>query len=127
MVDGPYGQEDYPDGVKAFYDEDRLACVAFDAAVGPQIVLSGFELAGCGATEARQFLFKLASEYDLSVLYTADGSLALVEMEVLLRSQWVNGVQVSRPFVVKEEWFDSEYHRDRLPLEGEQLPPCGPA
>ncbi|MFJ7630956.1 hypothetical protein ACIQZN_31190 [Streptomyces sp. NPDC097595] len=122
MTDGPYGQEDFPDGVKVFYDENRLACVAFDAIQGPQILLFGFDLSGRKSTEAQPLLFDFAEEHELSVLYTSDGSLALTEMEVLLRSQSVDGVQVSRPVIVKEEWLDSEYYRDRLPLEGEPFP-----
>ncbi|MEU3224716.1 hypothetical protein ABZ695_16350 [Streptomyces sp. NPDC006976] len=122
VADGPYGQEDFPDGVKVFYDDGRLACVAFDAISGPQILLSSFELAGRNSAEAQKFLFDFASEHELSVLYTSDGSLALTEMEVLLRSQWIHGAQVSRPLIVKEEWLDSDYYRDRLPLEGEPLP-----
>ncbi|MFF2851363.1 hypothetical protein ACFVT5_34295 [Streptomyces sp. NPDC058001] len=34
---GPYGQEDFPDGVQVFYDAGRLACVALDAMTGPQV------------------------------------------------------------------------------------------
>jgi len=33
---GPYGEEGYPNGVRAFYDAESLACVALDAVVGPQ-------------------------------------------------------------------------------------------
>lgn len=45
-VGGPYAQEDFPDGVKTFYDAGKLACVALDAVTGPQVFLSGFPLAG---------------------------------------------------------------------------------
>jgi hypothetical protein len=41
-VGGPYGQEDFSDGVKAFYDAGQLSCVALDAVIGPQVWLAGF-------------------------------------------------------------------------------------
>ncbi|MFE2141532.1 hypothetical protein ACFXA3_07200 [Streptomyces sp. NPDC059456] len=45
-VGGPYGQEDFSDGVKAFYDAGQLACVALDAVIGPQVCLAGFPWQG---------------------------------------------------------------------------------
>ncbi|GAB2934757.1 hypothetical protein GCM10027075_39090 [Streptomyces heilongjiangensis] len=36
---GPYAREDFPDGVKAFHDAGKLACVALDAVTGPQVFL----------------------------------------------------------------------------------------
>ncbi|MCV2459345.1 hypothetical protein OEB94_08695 [Streptomyces sp. ICN988] len=67
---GPYAQEDFPDGVKAFYDAGKLACVA------------------------------------------------LTDIGVLLRSQQVGAARLTRPLFAKEEWLESEYFRDHLPLEG---------
>lgn len=51
-VGGPYAQEDFPDGVKAFYEAGKLACVALDAVTGPQVFLSGFPLAGSDPSRA---------------------------------------------------------------------------
>lgn len=45
-VGDPYGREDYPNGVKAFYDAGSLACVALDAVIGPQAFLAGFPTGG---------------------------------------------------------------------------------
>jgi hypothetical protein len=43
---------------------------------------------------------------------------SLTDPGVLLRSQEVGGVRMSRPVFVKDDWLESEYYRDRLPLEG---------
>lgn len=48
----PYAMEDLPNGVKAFYDAGKLACVALDAVTGPQVFLSGFPLAGSDPSRA---------------------------------------------------------------------------
>jgi hypothetical protein len=117
-VGGPYGQEDFADGVKVFYDEDGLACVALDAVTGPQVLLAGSPLAGGDPEQTQQFLLDYAAEHGSCLLYTPDNSLSLTDLGLLLRSQRVGDVRLSRPLVVKEEWLDSEYHRDRLPLEG---------
>ncbi|MFI7413541.1 hypothetical protein ACIBU0_33210 [Streptomyces sp. NPDC049627] len=118
LVGGPYGQEDFADGVKVFYDAGELACIALDAVRGPQVLLAGFALAGRDPEQAHQFLLDYAAECGSCLLYTLDGSLALTDLGVLLRSQEVGGVRMSRPVFVKEDWLESEYYRDRLPLEG---------
>ncbi|MFG2370175.1 hypothetical protein ACGFY9_01680 [Streptomyces sp. NPDC048504] len=117
-VGGPYAQEDFADGVKVFYDAGRLACVALDAVTGPQVSLVGTPLAGRDPEQAHQFLLDYAVEYGSCLLYTTDGSLSLTDLGLLLRSQQVGDVRLSRPLLVKEEWLESEYYRDRLPLEG---------
>ncbi|MEU8926095.1 hypothetical protein AB0D10_35045 [Kitasatospora sp. NPDC048545] len=117
-VGGPYGQEDFPNGVKAFYDVGRLACVALDAVIGPQVWLAGFPLAGSDPGWGQQFLPDHASEHGNWILFTADASLALTDLGILLRDQRVGDVRLTRPLFVKEEWLESEYYRDRLPLEG---------
>ncbi|MFE2853905.1 hypothetical protein ACFXJO_22600 [Streptomyces lavendulae] len=115
---GPYGQEDFPDGVKAFYDAGRLACVALDAVTGPQVWLAGFPLAGSDPGEGQQFLLDHAAEHGNWILFTPDASLALTDLGILLRDQRVGEARLTRPLFVKEEWLESEYYRDRLPLEG---------
>jgi hypothetical protein len=45
-IGGPYEQEDFPSGVKAFYAAGNLVCVALDAVTGPQVLRAGFPLAG---------------------------------------------------------------------------------
>ena len=117
-VGGPYEQEDFPDGVKAFYDAGRLACVALDAVAGPQVFLAGFPLAGSDPAQGHQFLLDYAAEHENWVLYTPDESLSLTDLGLLLRSQRVGEVCLTRPLFVKEEWLESQYHRDHLPLEG---------
>ncbi|MCX5174383.1 hypothetical protein [Streptomyces virginiae] len=117
-VGGPYAQEDFPDGLKAFYEAGKLACVALDAVTGPQVFLSGFPLAGSDPEQGRQFLLDHAAEHGNWVLYTPDDSLSLTDLGVLLRSQQVGAARLTRPLFVKEEWLDSQYFRDRLPLEG---------
>ncbi|MFK0143427.1 hypothetical protein [Streptomyces murinus] len=116
QVGGPYAQEDFPDGVKAFYDVGKLACVALDAVTGPQVFLSGFPLAGSDPEQGRQFLLDHAAEHGNCLLYTSDDSLSLTDLGVLLRSQQVGAARLTRPLFVKEEWLDSEYFRDHLPL-----------
>lgn len=115
---GDYDQENFPGGVKAFYDEGKLACVALDAVAGPQVFLAGFPLAGSPANRGQQFLADHAGEHGNCVLFTADGSLALVDLGILLRDQRVGDESLTRPLFVKQEWFESEHYRDHLPLEG---------
>ncbi|MFE1406906.1 hypothetical protein ACFW5D_25270 [Streptomyces sp. NPDC058770] len=117
-VDGPYGQENFSDGVKAFYDAGRLACVALDAVIGPQVWLADFPLAGSDAGQGQQFLLDYAAEHGNWILFTPDASLALTDLGILLRDQRVGEARLTRPLFVKEAWLESEYYRDRLPLEG---------
>lgn len=118
-VGGPYGQEDFASGVKVFYDPETggLACVALDAVVGPQVFLAGVPLAGGHPGRGQEFLLDYAGEHGHCLLFTADGSLALTDLGVLLRDQKVGGIRLTRPLFVKEAWLESEYYRDRLPLE----------
>jgi hypothetical protein len=118
QVGGPCGQENFADGVKVFYDGGRLACVALDAVVGPQAFLAGWALAGRDPEQAQQFLLDHAAERGNCLLYTPDDSLALTDLGLLLRSQRIGDEFLSRPLFVIEEWLESEYYRDRLPLEG---------
>ncbi|MGW1958553.1 hypothetical protein ACWCPI_38430 [Streptomyces sp. NPDC001920] len=115
---GPYAQEDFRDGVKAFYDAGKLACVALDAVTGPQVSLSGFPLAGSDPEQGKQFLLDHAEEHGNCLLYTPDDSLSLTDIGLLLRSQQVGAARLTRPLFVKKEWLESEYFRDHLPLEG---------
>jgi len=117
-VAGPYGQENFSDGVKAFYDAGRLACVALDAVIGPQVWLADFPLAGSDAGQGQQFLLDHAAEHWNWILFTPDASLALTDLGILLRDQRVGEAWLTRPLFVKEAWLESEYYRDRLPLEG---------
>ncbi|GGV43420.1 hypothetical protein ACIRPR_33925 [Streptomyces griseoflavus] len=116
-VGGPYEQEDFPDGLKAFYEAGRLACVAMDAVTGPQVFLSGFPLAGSDPEQGHQFLLDHAAEHGNWVLYTPDDSVSLTDLGLLLRSQLVGEARLTRPLFVKEEWLESQYFRDHLPLE----------
>ncbi|MFE7602321.1 hypothetical protein [Streptomyces sp. NPDC057494] len=116
-VGGLYEQEDFPDGVTAFYEASRLACVALDAVTGPQVFLSGFPLAGSDPEQGHQFLLDHAAEHGNWVLYTPDDSVSLTDLGLLLRSQRVGAARLSRPLFAKEEWLDSQYFRDHLPLE----------
>jgi hypothetical protein len=118
-VGGPYGQENFADGVKAFYDADvgGLACVALDAVVGPQVFLAGFPLAGSDPGRGQQFLLDHAAEHGNWILFTPDASLALTDLGLLLRDQQVGTVRLTRPLFVKEAWLESQYYRDHLPLE----------
>ncbi|MFJ3654265.1 hypothetical protein ACIPPR_13255 [Streptomyces nigra] len=112
-VGGPYAQEAFPGALKTFYDAGMLACVALDAVAGPQVFLSGFPLTRSDLEQGQQFLL----EHGNYVLYTPDDSLSLTDLGVLLRSQRVGAARLTRPLFVKEEWLESEYFRDRLPLE----------
>ncbi|MET9117781.1 hypothetical protein ABZX38_26775 [Streptomyces longwoodensis] len=117
-MDGLYGQHNLPNGVKAFYDAGKLACVALDAVVGPQVFLAGFPLTGSDHGQGQQFLLDQAAEHGHCILFTSDGSLSLTDLGILLRSQRVGEAWLTRPLFVREEWLESEYYRDRLPLEG---------
>jgi hypothetical protein len=99
---GPYAQEDFPD------DAGKLACVALDPVTGPQVFLSGFPLAGSDPEQVQQFLLDHAAEHGNCLLYTPDDSLSLTDIDVLLRSQQVGAVRLTRPLFVKEEWLKSE-------------------
>jgi hypothetical protein len=115
-VGGRYGQENFPDGVKAFYDAGELGCVALDAVIGPQVVMAGFPLAGSDWGQGQEFLLEHAGTHDHSVLFTADGS-AASDVGVLLRWQRAGEAWLTRPLFLKAEWLESDYYRD-LPLEG---------
>ncbi|MER6378324.1 hypothetical protein ABT255_61390 [Streptomyces mirabilis] len=115
---GPYRREDFADGVAAFYDAGKLACVALDAITGPQVYLAGFALAGRDPEQAHQYLLGYAAEHGNCLLYTPDDSLSLTDLGLILRAQQIADVRLSRPLFVIEEWLDSEYYRERLPLEG---------
>ncbi|MFC8201482.1 hypothetical protein ACFUTV_39715 [Streptomyces sp. NPDC057298] len=117
---GPYAQEDFADGVKVFYDEGKLACVAMDAVTGPQVFLAGVALAGRDPEEAYQYLLDHAAEHGNCLAYTPDESLALTDLGLLLRVQQIGDVLLTRPLFVMEEWLESEYYcaRGHLPLEG---------
>ncbi|MFD5858388.1 hypothetical protein [Streptomyces chartreusis] len=69
-ADGPYAQEDFADGVKVFYEEGRMACVALDAVTGPQVLLAGFALAGRDPEEAYPYLLDHAAEHGNWLAYT---------------------------------------------------------
>lgn len=116
-VGGPYEQEDFRDGVKAFYEASGLACVALDAVTGPQVFLSGFPLAGSDPEQGHQFLLDHAAEHGNCLLYAPDDSVALADLGLLLRSQQAGEARLTRPLFAKEEWLDSQYFRDHLPLE----------
>ncbi|MEV0173065.1 hypothetical protein AB0I00_18350 [Streptomyces sp. NPDC050803] len=121
-VGRPYGQEDFADGVKVFYDAGKLACVALDAVTGPQVLLAGFALAGRDPGQVQQFLLDYAAEHGSCLLYTPDGSLSLADLGLLVRSQKVGDVCLSRPLLVTKAWLESHHHRDHLPLEGAAVP-----
>ncbi|MGW0770718.1 hypothetical protein [Streptomyces sp. NPDC002676] len=116
-VGGPYAQEDFPDGVSVFYDAAKLACVALDAATGPQVALADVPLTGRDPQQTQQWLLDYAAEHGNCLLYTLDGSLALTDLGLLLRSQQVGNAHLTRPLIVIEEWLESTYYRDHLPLE----------
>ncbi|MET9586119.1 hypothetical protein ABZY10_24065 [Streptomyces sp. NPDC006539] len=64
-----------------------------------------------------QFLLDHAAEHGNWVLYTPDESLSLTDLGLLLRSQQVGEARPTRPLFVMEEWLESQYYRDHLPLE----------
>ncbi|MEU9288962.1 hypothetical protein AB0D57_30900 [Streptomyces sp. NPDC048275] len=119
-VGGPYAQEDFAGGVKVFYDEGKLACVALDAVTGPQVFLAGFALAGRDPEQAHQYLLDHAAEHGNCLAYTPDHSLALTDLGLLLRVQQIADALLSRPLFMIEQWLESEYYcaRGHLPLEG---------
>lgn len=121
LVEGPYAQQNFTDGVKVFfYDEGMLTCVAMDAVTGPQVFLADFALAGRDPEQAHQYLLDHAAEHGNCLAYTPDHSLALTDLGLLLRVQQVGEALLSRPLFVIEEWLESEYYcaRGHLPLEG---------
>ncbi|MFI5754960.1 HEAT repeat domain-containing protein [Streptomyces sp. NPDC051569] len=122
-VGGPYAQEDFATaGVSVFYDDaGHLACVALAAATGPQTTLAGVPLAGRDPEQMEQWLLEdYAAEHGGTILFTLDGSFALTDLGLLIRSQRIGDIRLTRPLIVIEDWFESTYHRDHLPLEGPQ-------
>ncbi|MEU2600762.1 hypothetical protein ABZ669_27030 [Streptomyces hirsutus] len=120
-VGGPYAQEEFATaGVSVFYDDaGHLACIALGAATGPQTTLAGVPLAGRDPGQMEQWLLEdHAAEHEGSILFTPDGSFALTDLGLLIRTQQVGGTRLTRPLIVIEDWFESTYHRDHLPLEG---------
>ncbi|WP_326698672.1 hypothetical protein OG909_15895 [Streptomyces sp. NBC_01754] len=80
--------------------------------------MAGFRLAGSYAGQGQQFLLDHAAEHGNWILFTPDASLARTDLGVLLREQRVGEARLTRPLFVKEAWLESDYRRDRLPLEG---------
>ncbi|MEV7858518.1 HEAT repeat domain-containing protein [Streptomyces hirsutus] len=120
-VGGPYAQEDFATaGVSVFYDDaGHLACIALGAATGPQTTLAGVPLAGRDPGQMEQWLLEdYAAEHGATILFTLDGSFALTDLGLLIRTQQIGGTRLTRPLIVIEDWFESTYHRDHLPLEG---------
>ncbi|WP_326756383.1 HEAT repeat domain-containing protein [Streptomyces hirsutus] len=120
-VGGPCAQEDFATaGVSVFYDDaGHLACIALGAATGPQTTLAGVPLAGRDPGQMEQWLLEdYAAEHEGSILFTPDGSFALTDLGLLIRTQQIGGTRLTRPLIVIEDWFESTYHRDHLPLEG---------
>ncbi|MFI5569205.1 HEAT repeat domain-containing protein [Streptomyces sp. NPDC051740] len=120
-VGGPYAQENFATaGVSVFYnDAGHLACVALGAATGPQTTLVGVPLAGQDPERMEQWLLEdYAAEHGATILFTLDGSFALTDLGLLIRTQRIGDTRLTRPFIVTEDWFESTYHRDHLPLEG---------
>ncbi|WP_063759517.1 hypothetical protein [Streptomyces sp. NRRL S-37] len=119
-VGGPYAQEDFATtGVSVFYDgTGHLACVALGAATGPQTALAGVPLAGQDPGEMEQWLLEgYAAEHGATILFTPDGSFALTDLGLLIRTRRTGGTHLTRPLLVTQDWFASAYHRDHLPLE----------
>ncbi|MFF2851364.1 hypothetical protein ACFVT5_34300 [Streptomyces sp. NPDC058001] len=81
--------------------------------------MAGFPLAGRDPEHAHQYLLDHAAQHGNCLLYTLDDSLSLTDLGLLMRSQQVGEARLTRPLFVKEEWLESEYYRDRLPLEGD--------
>ncbi|MGW6145213.1 hypothetical protein ACWFRM_33800 [Streptomyces sp. NPDC055144] len=117
QVGGPYGQENFADGVKVSCDEEKLACVSLDAVVGPQVFLVGWALAGRDPEQAHHFLLDHAAEHGNCLLYTPDDSLALTDLGLLLRARQIGDVFFA-PTLRDRGMMESEYYRDHLPLEG---------
>ncbi|WP_406016813.1 hypothetical protein OG520_44990 (plasmid) [Streptomyces sp. NBC_00984] len=61
-----------------------------------------------------------AAEYGGTILFTLDGSFALTDLGLLIRTQQIGDTCLTRPLIVIEDWFESTYYRDRLPLKGPQ-------
>ncbi|MFI8535063.1 hypothetical protein ACIGMX_33070 [Streptomyces aquilus] len=82
---GPYSQEDFADGLKAFYDAGTSACVALDAVMGPQVLPAGFTLVGRDPEQAHQLLLDYAAEQGSCSAYTPDDSLTLTDLRIQRR------------------------------------------
>ncbi|MFJ7497633.1 HEAT repeat domain-containing protein [Streptomyces sp. NPDC097727] len=120
---GRYAQEDFATaGVSVFYDDaGHLACIALAAATGPQTTLAGVSLAGRDPEQMEQWLLEdYAAEHGGTILFTLDGSFALTDLGLLIRTQRIGDTRLTRPLIVIEDWFESTYYRDHLPLEGPQ-------
>ncbi|MFE3907376.1 hypothetical protein ACFXPY_46005 [Streptomyces sp. NPDC059153] len=105
-----------------FYDDaGHLACIALAAATGPQSTLAGVSLAGRDPEQMEQWLLEdYAAEHGGTVLFTLDGSFALTDLGLLIRTQRIGDTRLARPLIVIEDWFESTYYRDHLPLERPQ-------
>ncbi|MFD3657804.1 HEAT repeat domain-containing protein [Streptomyces sp. NPDC058620] len=120
---GPYAQEDFAGaGVSVFYDDPgKVACIALGAVTGPQTSLDGVLLAGQDPEQMEQWLlWDYAAEHGGNVLFTPDGSFALTDLGLLIRSQQIGANRLTRPLLVIEDWFESQYYREHLPLEAPQ-------
>ncbi|MFG2406449.1 HEAT repeat domain-containing protein [Streptomyces brevispora] len=120
-VGGSYGQEDFAAaGVSVYYDDaGNLACIALAATTGPQTTLADIPLAGQDPEQMEQWLLDdYAAEHGGTILFTTDGSFALTDLGLLIRTQRIGDTSLTRPLLVIEDWLESTYHRDHLPLEG---------
>lgn len=108
------GQENFSGvGVSVYYNFGKLVCVAVDARVGPQIVLSGFALTGRVPSEMEEWLLGYVEDRGLDLLYTHEGTPGSAELGLLLRGQRAGDILLTRPLVLLSEWSENSW--DCLP------------
>ncbi|MFD8869128.1 hypothetical protein ACFV1F_33205 [Streptomyces sp. NPDC059590] len=115
QIDGfPPGQENFSDvGVSVYYASGKLACVAVDARVGPQIVLAGVALTGRVPSETEAWLCGYVEEHGLDLRYTHEATPGSAELGLLLRVQRAGDILLTRPLVLLSEWLENSW--DCLP------------
>ncbi len=112
---GPYRREDFADGGWCFTTRANWRAWRWMRSPVLQVYLAGFAPAGRDPEQAHQYLLGYAAEHGNCLLYTPDD--LRPDLGLILRAQQIADVHLSRPLFVIEEWLDSEYYRERLPLE----------
>lgn len=92
-------------GVTTFYTESaRLAGVAVDALMGPQVRWGETALVGCVPSEIERWIADHARAHGLELLYTIEGNPELVDLGLVMRVQRAGDVVLTRPLFLIREW-----------------------
>ncbi|MFJ6053413.1 hypothetical protein [Streptomyces sp. NPDC092307] len=97
--------------VRTYFVDDRLSCVAADAAHGPQVTLWGRQLTGRVPDDLERFLGHAHACEVVDVSYGPRGNPGVDGLGLVLRLQAVADRVVTRPVLVGRAWADPVHRR----------------